>query len=68
MPVDAIRASVSVPTSIKPPFTYNDSELVDGGIMNPLPLDVVKRNDGDILVAVDLADIPIQYPESLKRP
>lgn len=64
--IDAIRASVSVPTVLLP-FTYNDSELVDGGIMNPLPLDIVDRQDGDILVAVDLsADIPYSIPAKFK--
>jgi NTE family protein len=60
--VDAIRASVSIPTIFKP-YLHNDVELVDGGVLNPLPLDVVKRNKNDILVAVDLnADLP--YPKS----
>lgn len=64
--LDAIRASVSIPTVLLP-FTYNGLELVDGGIMNPLPLDAVKRNKGDILAAVDLnADIPYSIPKKFK--
>ena len=49
----AIRASISIPT-IFLPVTYDHSYLVDGGVLNPLPLDVVQRQDGDLLVAVNV--------------
>ncbi len=60
---DAIRASISIPTIFKP-FRFEDNELVDGGVLNPLPLDCVKRKEGDLLVAVDLnADVPYDRPK-----
>jgi len=49
----AIRASISIPT-IFLPVTYDHSYLVDGGVLNPLPLDAVKRQDGDLLVGVNV--------------
>ena len=49
----AIRASVAIPT-IFTPVEYNETILVDGGVLNPVPIDHVKRNDGDILVVVNL--------------
>lgn len=56
--IKAIRASVSIPTVFQP-VSYSDYLLVDGGVLNPLPLNRVKRQEGDILVAVNLnADIP----------
>ncbi len=56
--ISAIRASVAIPTVLRP-FNYNGSDLVDGGVSNPLPLDAVKRHECDLLVAVDLnADLP----------
>ena len=62
----AIRASVSIPTVLKPVF-LNDLELVDGGVLNPLPIDCIKRTDGDLLIVVDLgADIPYPTPKSKK--
>ncbi|MCF8378393.1 MAG: patatin-like phospholipase family protein [Bacteroidales bacterium] len=62
--IDAIRASVAVPTVLTP-FIINDIELVDGGVTNPLPLDIIKRNPGDILVAVDLnGDFDYNPPEA----
>lgn len=64
---DAIRASVSVPTVFKPKL-FNGVELVDGGVLNPLPLDRVMRSDGDQLWAVDLnADIPYKQPKQNKE-
>lgn len=56
--IKAIRASVSIPTLIKP-LNYDGAELVDGGVLNPLPLNTVARTEGDLVVAVDLnSNIP----------
>jgi NTE family protein len=59
--VKAIRASVSIPTLLRP-ARYQDLYLVDGGLLNPLPLDSVHRSGSDLLVGVDLnADIPYDF-------
>lgn len=50
---NAIRASISIP-SVFTPMPYNGTLLVDGGVLSPLPLEYVKRNKNDLLVAVDL--------------
>lgn len=64
---DAIRASVAVPTVLKP-FHWKGRDLVDGGVLNPLPLDVIHRVPGDLLVAVDLnADMPYEQAELTKE-
>jgi len=56
--LQAIRASCSVPTVLLP-VAYEGMLLVDGGILNPLPLDVVTRKEGDLLFAVNVnANIP----------
>lgn len=49
----AIRASISIP-SVFTPVSLDNGLLVDGGVLNPLPLKLVKRNSNDLLVAVDL--------------
>jgi len=49
----AIRCSISVPSLITPVINGN-KVLVDGGIVNPLPLSRVKRTHNDILIAVNL--------------
>ncbi len=49
----AIRSSVAIP-SVFTPVKYNDTFLVDGGVLNPVPIEHVERKDGDILVVVNL--------------
>lgn len=46
---DAMKASVAIPTVIKP-VRINGKTYVDGGVTNPIPIDHVKRIKGDILV------------------
>ena len=60
----AIRASISLP-SFYEPVTINDMILIDGGIINPLPLNRVKRQPGDILVGIDVSghDYKAQWDE-----
>lgn len=55
---EAIRASMSIPTVLKP-VEKNGTLYVDGSIVNPIPVDLVKRHPNDLLVVVDLnAHIP----------
>jgi len=55
---NAIRASVSIPT-VFTPFEYQGLTLVDGGVVNPVPINRVKRSSEDLLVVVDVnAAIP----------
>jgi NTE family protein len=61
--LQAIRASSSIPTVFLP-VACNGMLLVDGGVLNPLPLDLVHRVDGDILIAVNVnANIPYKSPD-----
>lgn len=54
----ALRASIAIPT-IFTPVIDGQKQLVDGGVLNPLPLNRVKREEGDWLVAVNLnANVP----------
>lgn len=50
---DAIRASISIPMLFRP-LRKDGMVLIDGGILNPLPLTHVHRTEGDILIAVDV--------------
>ena len=54
--IDAVRASISIP-GIFTPVKYQDYYLVDGGLVNPVPVDVVKSMGADIIIAVSLAKI-----------
>ena len=51
---DAIRASISMP-AVFSPVRRDGMLLVDGGVINPLPLTHVQRHDGDLLVAVNVS-------------
>jgi NTE family protein len=56
--LQAIRASIAIPGYIEP-LILNGKALYDGGIINPIPINRVKRSGDDIVVAVDInARIP----------
>ncbi len=49
----AMRATMAIPTVFSP-VEWGDSLLVDGGLVNNLPVDVVKKMGADIVIAVDV--------------
>ncbi|MDO9555133.1 MAG: patatin-like phospholipase family protein, partial [Atribacterota bacterium] len=54
--IRAVRASISIP-GIFTPVKYQDYYLVDGGVVDPVPVDVVQKMGADIIIAVSLAKI-----------
>ena len=56
---EAIRASISIPTVFQP-LKIGNGFFVDGGLLNPIPVNRVKRNKDDLLVVVDV-NSPIPY-------
>ncbi len=59
----ALRASIGIPT-VFTPVIDGQAQLVDGGVLNPLPLNLVDKQEGDIVVAVNInANVPIQRNE-----
>lgn len=67
----ALRASISMPT-VFTPVCEGKSQLVDGGVLNPLPLNVIHPESGDLVVAVNLnASLPVKIngtpPENKER-
>lgn len=61
---EAIRASISLP-SFYEPVKRNGMVLIDGGVINPIPLNRVKRKKDDILVGIDVSghDYETQWEE-----
>ena len=61
---EAIRASISLP-SFYEPVQRDGMILIDGGVINPIPLNRVSRRTGDILVGVDVSgyDYKSQWEE-----
>ncbi len=50
---DAIRASISLPLFFTP-FHYRGVDLIDGGVLNPVPIAPVFSDDTEMTVAVNL--------------
>jgi NTE family protein len=51
--VDAVRASIAIP-GIFTPLHKDGKYLSDGGIVNPLPVDVVQQMGADVVIAINL--------------
>ena len=49
----AVRASISIPGVFRP-FRLNDAWLIDGGLVNPVPVSLCRALGADIIIAVDL--------------
>ncbi|EJG1819119.1 patatin-like phospholipase family protein [Vibrio parahaemolyticus] len=52
--VDAMMASMSVPGAL-PPYKLNGHMLVDGGVVNNMPVDVARAMGADVVIAVDIS-------------
>jgi NTE family protein len=50
---DAIRASIAIPTVLRPHY-YEGRILVDGGLLNPVPITPTLRDLTDCTIAVDI--------------
>lgn len=57
--VKAIRTSISVPAFFQPVF-YKKRLLADGGLSNPVPVDVVRAMGADIVIAVNLDNVYVE--------
>jgi len=59
----ALRATMAIPTFFSP-VTWDRYILVDGGVLNTLPVDVAREMGADIVIAVDLTS-PLDGADSL---
>ena len=55
---EAMRASSSIPILFEPVITEEHC-LVDGGLVNPLPIDIAQEMGADLIIAVDVNARPI---------
>ena len=60
---DAIRASIAVPT-VFTPHRVNGRLLLDGGILNPVPIAPTLRDATDAIIAVSLSGVPRQLGQA----
>lgn len=64
--VDAIRASIALPI-IFAPVEFEGKMLVDGGLSNPVPANVVKEMGADYVIAVDVSSRQLIPDSSVKE-
>lgn len=64
--LEAIRASVSLPLFFTP-YSYNNRLLVDGGVLNPVPIAPTFDDNTDLTVAVNLGGKAIQKKIFIKK-
>jgi NTE family protein len=58
---DAIRASIAIP-GLFTPYEVHGRELVDGGLLAPLPIAATRLSDAHRLIAVDMHGWPQRPP------
>lgn len=63
---DAIRASVSLPLFFTP-VKYKDSVLIDGGVLNPVPIAPTFNDDTDLIIAVNLGGVLLKDNVEVKN-
>lgn len=61
---DAIRASISLPFFFTP-VASEGALLIDGGVLNPVPIAPAFNDDTDLIVAVNLSGLPVEDPDAL---
>ncbi len=63
---DAIRSSCALPIFFTP-FKFREKMLVDGGVVNPVPIAPVFHDQTDITIAVNLGGKPERDPETEEK-
>lgn len=58
---DAVRASIAIP-GVFTPYEVHGRELVDGGLLAPLPIAATRLSDAHRLIAVDMHGWPQRPP------
>lgn len=59
---DAIRASISLPLFFTP-FNHKGVDLIDGGVLNPVPIAPTFGDETDLTIAVNLGGAPVSLDE-----
>jgi len=63
---DAIRASMSLPLFFTP-FEMNGMKLLDGGILNPVPIAPTFEDHTDMTIAINLGAPPLENPQPVRK-
>ncbi|MFH1213401.1 MAG: patatin-like phospholipase family protein [Candidatus Neomarinimicrobiota bacterium] len=65
--IEAVRASISIPV-VFTPVQHGESFLVDGGLVNAVPIDIVREMGADYVIAVHIVHtvLPSQEKEYIE--
>lgn len=67
---DAVRASIAIP-GLFTPWLEDDHQLVDGALVNPVPVSLARAMEADFVIAVDLGSSTVgrhmRRPDTGKR-
>jgi len=64
--LEAVRASISIPV-IFTVYKRKNRYLVDGGLVNPVPVSVLKKMGADVIIAVDVTPDRIERASYLTK-
>ncbi|MFW6190992.1 MAG: patatin-like phospholipase RssA [Thiohalospira sp.] len=64
--LDAVRASVSLP-GLFTPVKHGDRWLVDGGLVNPVPISLCRALGAETVIAVDISSFRLTGPPARRR-
>jgi len=64
--VDAVRASTAIP-GIFHPVRYGERLLVDGGLVDPVPVSTCRAVGADVVIAVDITPTPQPTTSAAQR-
>ena len=59
--LNAIRASISLPMFFTP-YKYKGKNLVDGGVLNPVPIAPTFHDDTDLIISINLGGEATKHP------
>jgi NTE family protein len=62
---DALRSSIAIPTAFTA-FQLDSTMVVDGGVVNNFPVDVIKEMGADIVIGVNVSDEDFIKAEKLE--
>ena len=65
--IDAVRASISIPGLFTPVLSQGTT-LVDGGLVNPIPVSVARAMGAEIVIAVDINHYVVKARSASGRP
>ena len=64
--LEAVRASISIPV-IFAVARWKGRYLVDGGLVNPVPVSVLKRMGADVIIAVNVMPDPVTRIQQVEK-